>query len=452
MTSHSGNFSTNSLTSPKASHSCRRECSPSHSPHSSRDGACSSPTMGEASKKSFSSSSLTGNGYYYTYPRVSFNEALLAPLHLDVDPALQEIKNKEKDDIKMLNNQFAALIGKVQSLEQHNHVLATRWKFLKEQDNSLSDLDIKLLYDRYMNKLNHEMRSIDAEKEQLDSELDEVLASMDSFRTKYEEEINKRAGMEFTFTTLKKDLDNGFLHKTELETKLNGLHAWVELMNTIHEQELEEVMSQVKDVSVVLGIDNNRYMPDPHQIVEDVRAQYEDLAMKSWEELEALTRHKLNEREVLCAKYGDHLLHDRRVIAELNIQIQKLRSCIVSLKSQCLHLEDNIKAAGLQGETAFSDAKAKLAKLEDALYNARQDLAQLVKEYQELMNTKLALDIEILTYRKLVEGEEISSAATIQMIKFNYYYYLLDLYAAPSPKTRGELNKHKPNITKFKMN
>uniref|UniRef100_A0A8C5RSD0 IF rod domain-containing protein n=1 Tax=Laticauda laticaudata TaxID=8630 RepID=A0A8C5RSD0_LATLA len=214
--------------------------------------------------------------------------------------------------------------------------------------------------------------------------------------------------MEFTFTTLKKDLDNGFLHKTELESKLSGLHTWVEFMNTIHEQELEEVMSQVKDVSVVLGIDNNRYIPDPHQIVEDVRAQYEYLAMKSWEELEALTRHKLNEREELCAKYGDHLLNDRRVIAELNIQIQKLRSCIVSLKSQCLHLEDNIKDAGLQGETALNDAKAKLAKLEDALYNARQDLAQLVKEYQELMNTKLALDIEILTYRKLIEGEEIS--------------------------------------------
>lgn len=77
------------------------------------------------------------------------------------------------------------------------------------------------------------------------------------------------------------------------------------------------------------------------------------------------------------------------------------------LCTQCLHLEDNIKDVGLQGETALHDAKAKLAKLEDALYNARQDLAQLVKEYQELMNTKLALDIEILTYRKLVEGEEI---------------------------------------------
>ncbi|XP_060620192.2 uncharacterized protein [Anolis sagrei] len=407
MTSRSRDFtrlSSRSLTSPGASYNVRRgrSCSPS-----SRYGACCSPTMGEPARRNFSSSSLTGYGHH-AYPKVTVNQRLLTPLHLEIDPTFQAIRNKEKEEIKTLNNQFASLIGKVQNLEQHNQVLLTRWNFLREQDNSLSDLDIKLLYDQYMNRLRLEIRSIDNEKEQLDAELDEVLDTMDNVRNSYEEEINKRTGMEFTFTALKKDLDNGFLHKTELEAKLSGLQAWVELMKNIQEQELEEVMSQVKDVSVVLGIDNNRYNPDPHRIVEDVRAQYEALAIRSWEELEALTRSKLNEREVLSVKYGDHLLHDRRAIAELNIQIQKMRSCILSLKSQCLRLEDNIKDVGLQGETALNDAKAKLAKLEEALHNAKQDLAQLVKQYQELMNIKLALDIEILTYRKLMEGEEIS--------------------------------------------
>uniref|UniRef100_A0A8C6YTK4 Keratin 80 n=1 Tax=Nothoprocta perdicaria TaxID=30464 RepID=A0A8C6YTK4_NOTPE len=376
---------------------------------------CGSPTA--MLSGAYDSLGLSGAGGYRrsSYPSFSIDGRLLLPVHLDIDPDFQAMREQEKEDIKLLNNQFVSLIGKVQSLEQQNKILTTRWNFLKDQDNSHSESDIKAIYDQYMSKMNQEMKALSYERENLELELTKVLDTMDNFRSKYEDEIRLCSGMEYTFTELKKDLDVSSLHRTELEVKLHGLQDLMDLKKTIYEQELEELLTEIKDVSVVLGIDNTCKL-DLSKIVEEVRAQYEALALRSWEEAEALTRRKLNEGNTQAATYGSHLLDSRREIADMNIQIQKLRSCIVSQKSQCLYLEENIKEAGEHGETALKDAKAKLVRLEEALQKSKENMAHLVKDYQELMNIKLALDVEILTYRKLMEGEESSMESPIPTV------------------------------------
>ena len=69
-------------------------------------------------------------------------------------------------------------------------------------------------------------------------------------------------------------------------------------------------------------------------------------------------------------------------------------------------LEADLESMDAEGERSLKMTWDNLAQLEEAKWCAKQDMALHVRDYQELMNLKLALDIEIATYRQLLEGEE----------------------------------------------
>lgn len=69
-------------------------------------------------------------------------------------------------------------------------------------------------------------------------------------------------------------------------------------------------------------------------------------------------------------------------------------------------MHGSISDAEERGERALQDAKQKLQEMEEALQQAKEDLAKLLRDYQGLLGAKLSLDVEIATYRELLEGEE----------------------------------------------
>ncbi|XP_053907372.1 keratin, type II cytoskeletal 5 [Cuculus canorus] len=342
-----------------------------------------------------------------TIQEVTVNQSLLAPLNLEIDPNIQQVRKDEKEQIKTLNNKFASFIDKVRFLEQQNKVLETKWTLLQDQgqktNSSKSNLDP--LFEAYINNLKRQLASLLSERGRMDGELKNMQDLVEDFKNKYEEEINRRTAAENEFVVLKKDVDAAYMNKVELEAKVDALTDELSFLRALYDAELAQLSAQVSDTAVILSMDNNRNL-DLSSIIAEVKAQYEDIANRSRAEAEAWYQTKFEELQATAGKHGDDLRNTKGEISELNRLIQRIRSEIENTRNQCATLQTAIGDSEERGELALKDAKTKMIELEDALQKAKADMARQLREYQELMNVKLALDIEIVTYKKLLEGEE----------------------------------------------
>ncbi|NXC38056.1 K2C6A protein, partial [Penelope pileata] len=264
---------------------------------------------------------------------VTINQSLLAPLHLEIDPEIQRVRTQEREELKTLNNKFASFIDKVRFLEQQNKVLQTKWQLLQEQGPAPGGRSLEPCFEAYVSGLRQRLDGLSSEKLQLETELKSFQDLVEDFKTKYEEEINRRTAAENDFVLLKKDVDGAYMTKVELQAKLDALADELNFLRNLYEAELSQMQKTVSDTSVVLTMDNNRSL-DLDSIIAEVKAQYEEIAKRSREEAESWYQSKYEELQATAGKHGDSLRDTKAEISELNRVIQRIRAEIESVKKQ----------------------------------------------------------------------------------------------------------------------
>ncbi|XP_032998528.1 keratin, type II cytoskeletal cochleal-like [Lacerta agilis] len=224
-------------------------------------------------------------------------------------------------------------------------------------------------------------------------------------KCKYEEELNRRTNTENEFVLLKQKVDAAYEHQKELEMKKELLKETVEFLRAFFAEERTVLDCQLYDTSVVVSMDNSRGL-DMDALIQHIERWYQSIALRSKEEANIFYKSQIEDLQNKRCKFHANLEKNNNEITELKRVIQIMQLQTDNEKKKVASLQAAIGDTEKQGDHSLKDAQDKQQELQNRLQDSKDKLAGLLRDYHELMNIKLALDIEIATYKTLLEGEE----------------------------------------------
>jgi len=353
-------------------------------------------------------------------------------------------REKEKRDLQELNDRFASYIERVRFLEADNKRLQSIIDTLKVKFEQL-EVTLKEMYEAELTaarKTIDETTKAKAEVELRVARLEEELAD---YRNKYENEVREHLITKERVPALEKgiserDAQIEFLTKTvdaqERElAKIKGdlarcqrdlrdaktsadaeIVARIELESIVQTKDdeinflknmYEEKIRQLMDINFDSEDWRTMFSNELALALRDIRAEYDAiLESQKGADTDSWYKAKFNEMLATSQRSGNELVESKEEVKrsrakyqELQMEISRLRGENAQLLERVAMLEAELDGLNKSHALALDDAQAEIEKL-------RAQLAAQILELKELMDSKLALDAEIATYRRLLMGEE----------------------------------------------
>ncbi|NWW14696.1 PERI protein, partial [Oreocharis arfaki] len=232
-----------------------------------------------------------------------------------------------------------------------------------------------------------------------------------------EDETQKREDAEKSLVLFRKDVDHATLSRLELERKVELLMDEIGFLKKLHEEELRDLEVSAPSPAGLAEVEVCK--PELTAALREIRTQYESIAVKNLQEAEEWYKSKVpaagRDERISAADpepdlrggraegrgesrgaFGEGGAGSRPHPSPLQPLLPPQNE---ALQRQMREMEDEF------GEE-IGNYQDVVGRLEQEIQQMKEEMARHLREYQDLLNVKMALDIEIATYRKLLEGEE----------------------------------------------